>query len=264
MMDFTVKKYEELLTTLKEAGYEFITYSDYCQLRGDLPSKFVILRHDVDKRPENSLRIARLENKFGARATYYFRAVSCSWNEEIIKEIAGLGHEIGYHYESLTTCNGDKALAFEEFKSNLLKLRALASVKTICMHGSPRSKFDSRDLWKEFSYKELGIIGEPYLDTDFSKVFYLTDTGRRWDGFKVSLRDKIEGWSERWINAGLVFHTTDDVIQAVKDGKFSFCVMITSHPQRWNPAGWSWISELIVQNLKNTVKRAVAFIRRDS
>ena len=263
MMDFTVKKYEELLTALKEAGYEFITYSDYCD-GGALPSKFVILRHDVDKRPENSLRIARLENKFGARATYYFRAVSCSWNEEIIKEIAGLGHEIGYHYESLTTCSGDKALAFEEFKSNLLKLRALAPVKTICMHGSPRSKFDSRDLWKEFSYKELGIIGEPYLDTDFSKVFYLTDTGRRWDGFKVSLRDKIEGWSERWINAGLVFHTTDDVMQAVKGGKFPSCVMITSHPQRWNPAGWSWLSELIGQNLKNTVKRAVAFIRRDS
>jgi hypothetical protein len=66
------------------------------------------------------------------------------------------------------------------------------------MHGSPRSKYDSKDIWHKFSYCDLGIIGEPYFDTDFSQVFYLTDTGRRWDGYKVSVRDKIVGHQERW------------------------------------------------------------------
>ncbi len=37
-----------------------------------------------------------------------------------------------------------------------------------------------------------GIIGEPYFDVDFSRVFYLTDTGRRWDGDAVSVRDKVK------------------------------------------------------------------------
>lgn len=61
---------------------------------------------------------------------------------------------------------------------------------SICMHGSPMSPYDSRDLWKQYNYKDFGIIGKPYFDIDFSKVLYLTDTGRRWDGEKVSVRDK--------------------------------------------------------------------------
>jgi hypothetical protein len=42
-----------------------------------------------------------------------------------------------------------------------------------------------------------GIIGEPYFDVDFSKMLYLTDTGRRWDGGIVSVRDKAQGSGRR-------------------------------------------------------------------
>jgi hypothetical protein len=59
------------------------------------------------------------------------------------------------------------------------------------MHGSPLSKWDNRDLWKRYDYRDFGIIAEPYFDLDFDEVFYLTDTGRRWDGDRVSVRDKI-------------------------------------------------------------------------
>ena len=60
------------------------------------------------------------------------------------------------------------------------------------MHGRPLSKYDNRLLWETYSYWDLGIIGEPYFDVDFSKVLYLTDTGRRWDGFDFSVRDKVK------------------------------------------------------------------------
>jgi hypothetical protein len=80
-------------------------------------------------------------------------------------------------------------LAYESFCGNLERLRENFDVKTICMHGSPLSRFDNRIIWEKYDYRELGIIGEPYLDVDFSEVFYLTDTGRRWDG--VSVRDKV-------------------------------------------------------------------------
>ena len=63
----------------------------------------------------------------------------------------------------------------------------LSPVKTICMHGSPLSKWDNRDLWKRYNYRDYGIIAEPYFDVDFDEVFYITDTGRRWDGDKVSI-----------------------------------------------------------------------------
>ena len=50
--------------------------------------------------------------------------------------------------------------------------------------GSPMSKYDSKDMWKEFNYKDYGIIGEPYFDVNFNEVMYLTDTGRTWKNQK--------------------------------------------------------------------------------
>jgi hypothetical protein len=69
-------------------------------------------------------------------------------------------------------------------------MREIAPAVTICMHGSPLSKWDSRLLWQKYNYRDFGITGEPYFDIDFSQVLYLTDTGRRWDGEKVGLRDR--------------------------------------------------------------------------
>ncbi len=252
-MDFTLDSYKTLLSSLLAAGYRFVTYSEYLQsMQGTL---FVILRHDVDLLPYNSLATAKIEAEMGIRATYFFRAVPESWNEEVIKGIAALGHEVGYHYESLTTCNGDVASAYADFCKNLERLRELVEVKTICMHGSPRSPFDSKDIWKKYSYKDLGIIGEPYLDTDFSQVFYITDTGRRWDGYKVSVRDKIERYQDEWTAKGLSYHSTNDIVKAIENGSFPKAVMITTHPQRWNEFGAAWVKELVMQNVKNVVKR---------
>lgn len=236
--DFTLKKYRELLVALK--GYGEIT-----------------LRHDVDLKPQNSLATAKIEHELGWKAVYYFRAVPESWDESIIREIASLGHEIGYHYESLTTCNGDVDAAYRDFCENLEKLRAIIPVKSICMHGSPKSKWDSKDIWKKYDYHELGIEFEPYFDTDFSKTFYLTDTGRRWDGYKVSVRDKIPVYQDEWVRQGLVYHSTDDIIRAVKDETLPHNLMFTTHPQRWTDSLVSWLVELFTQNLKNCAKRLV-------
>lgn len=254
-MDFTRKKYKTLLKQLKDSGYTFITYVDYCS--GRLPQRFVILRHDVDLMPKNSLGVAQDEKNIGAKASYYFRAVPESWDDIIIQTIYQMGHEVGYHYESLTTCKGNLNDAFTDFKLNLERLRALVPVSTICMHGSPRSPFDSKDIWKRYDYKDLGIIGEPYLSTDFSKMLYLTDTGRRWDGYKVSVRDKIVGYQEEWNAKGWAFHSTDDIIKALQENMLPNQLMITTHPQRWYDFGYGWLKEFILQNIKNNIKRII-------
>ena len=239
-MDFTLNKYSELLEALKAYGFEELT-----------------LRHDVDLKPLNSLRTAQMEAEKGLHGIYYFRAVPESWDEDIISLIAMLGHEVGYHYESLKTCDGDVDKAYKDFCSNLEKLRSLVSVRSICMHGSPRSPFDSKDIWKKYDYHALGIENEPYLDTDFSQTFYLTDTGRRWDGYKVSVRDKIPQYQDLWTKQGLTFHSTDDVISGLLQGVIPMRLMITVHPQRWNAFGPVWIKELLLQNTKNVVKHFI-------
>lgn len=259
-MDFTQNKYRQLLSQLISCGYEFVTYQQYCE--GNHSQRFVILRHDVDLKPQNSLRFAKEEKELRAKATYYFRAVPQSWDDSIIITIHQLGHEVGYHYESLTTCNGNLQEALEDFKHNLKRLRELVPVSTICMHGSPRSPFDSKDIWKQYDYKNLNIIGEPYLSTDFSKMLYLTDTGRRWDGYKVSVRDKIEGYQEEWDAKGWSFHSTDDIIEALQENRLPDQLMITTHPQRWFDFGIDWMKELVFQNIKNIVKRMIVSRKR--
>lgn len=237
-MDFTLSKYRELLNAL-----------DACEQ--------ATLRHDVDRKPLNSLETARIEREMGWSATYYFRTVPESFDPAVILQIASLGHEIGYHYESLATCHGNLEAAYEDFCRNLDRLRALVPVSTISMHGSPKTKWDSRDLWKHYDYHSLGIETEPYLDTDFSKTFYLTDTGRRWDGFQVSVRDKIPEYQDQWTKNGWVYHSTDDIIQAVRKGSFPKHILVNTHPQRWTDNQWQWLVELTSQSLKNVVKRLV-------
>ncbi len=239
-MDFTIEKYTNLLEALRSYGFQSLT-----------------LRHDVDLLPGNSLRTAKLEAKKGMYGIYYFRAVPESWDERIISVIAGLGHEIGYHYESLTTSNGNVDAAYADFCKNLEALRKLVPVRSICMHGSPRSPYDSKDIWKKYDYHALGIENEPYLDTDFSKTFYLTDTGRRWDGYKVSVRDKIPRYQDEWTAKGLTFHTTDDVIDGLRTERIPKDLMVTVHPKRWNPFGFAWCKEMVLQNAKNIVKRVI-------
>lgn len=214
-----------------------------------------------------------------------------SFDEGVVREIEGMGHEIGYHYEDMDFAKGDVDKAYELAKKHLTQLREVAEIKTICMHGSPRSPFDNKEVWRKYDYRELGIIAEPYFDVDFSKVLYLTDTGRRWDGDKVSIRDKVNGrvgegvmergseWESGRVGEGFErvtdsneltvkpllkeysFRSTQEIINAAKSDNLPNQMMFNFHPQRWTDSHVNWTKELIMQNAKNVVKRAMLYYR---
>lgn len=249
-MDFTIEKYRELLEALENHKHHRI-------------------RHDVDLRPEYSLRVAQVEAEMGTKATYYFRSMHFRSHTNTIKAIVALGHEAGFHYECLTSTRGDMEAAYQLFISELEELRRLVPVHTACAHGSPKSPYNSQDLFDSstlrlfdsknpYDIHSLGIEYEPMLDTDFSKTLYLTDTGRRWDGYKVSVRDKVPQYQEQWTKEGLIFHSTDDIIHAINDINHpihKYDLLINTHPQRWMPFGLGWLKEATLQSLKNIVKR---------
>ncbi len=310
-MDFILKTYQKLLIKLREVGYSFITFEEYLtsyrkqsnnigESQSSNPDlKLVILRHDVDALPLHSLRMAQLENSLGIKGTYYFRMVPKCFKPEIILEIASMGHEVGYHYETLSEavkryrtevrkhsstnpgirkqrnnsqdqnrywaflkpatrtifCRKKDCgtltkeyidLAYQLFIENLENFRKVVSVKTISMHGSPLSPFDNRAIWKEYDYRELGILGEPYFDSDFSKMAYLTDTSRWWNGYKFNLRDKVKS------SYSFGFISTYDIIRNLD--QLPNQIMFNFHPQRWTDSFFPWVKELIWQNVKNIVK----------
>ena len=269
-MDFTIEKYRELLKALKKHKHHRI-------------------RHDVDLRPEYALRVAQVEAEMGTKATYYFRSMHFSSHADTIKAIVALGHEAGFHYECLTTTKGDMEAAYRLFVNELEELRHLVPVHTACAHGSPRSPWNSQIIWespsrcvtKSLSHNDkdtlshpdtqtlshptydihtLGIDYEPMIDTDFSKTLYLTDTGRRWDGYRMSVRDKVPQYQELWAKEGLSFHTTDDIILKHL-GISHIDKLINTHPQRWMPFGAQWVAEATAQWWKNQAKRIIVLGR---
>ncbi len=232
MKDFSLKIYTELVQTLRNEGYHFQTFFDFLERPLE---KVVVFRHDVDLRNWAASRLAKLEHSLGVCSTYYFRMHRQSYSPKIIQQIVNMGHEIGYHYEVLSSANGDFEQAIASFQKNLAILRELAPIKTICMHGSSGSSFDNRDMWKKYNFTDFGIIGEPYLSVDYDKVLYLSDTGRRWNGFKVSVRDRVN------TKYDYNFTTTQDIIDNVK--KLPDQILITAHPEQWtdNLAEWLFV-----------------------
>ena len=67
-MDFTFKKYKELISALQNEGYSFQSFEDFIQKPKD---KVVVLRHDVDRRSKHAIVQAKDERSLGIDATYY-------------------------------------------------------------------------------------------------------------------------------------------------------------------------------------------------
>lgn len=309
MRDFTLVTYTELLMNLKNYSYNFYTLSSYINTfqidnqnrslsNSDIASNkksICILRHDVDRLPENALRIAKIENELGIKSSYYFRILPESYDESIISQISNLGHEIGYHYEEMAlvysklkmqfakkniqNVNVDSLIdsAYELFKTNLKKIRSIVPITTICMQGSPLSPYDNKLIWSKYNYRDLGIIGEPYFDLDWGNFRYFTDTGRRWNGEKFNLRDKVDRQkhllnkninhlqnedlknTSRNDSTNSIIHiqSTFNIINAIQKQIFPKQVMINLHPQRWTDNHYVWYKEYFWQNFKNVIKRII-------
>lgn len=247
-MDFTIEKYRELLLALKEAGYELMRYDEYCE--GKRAERMVVMRHDVDRSVARARRLAETEKEMEVRASYYFRE---KFIGDDVVYIAGLGHEVGYHYEDLVVEKGDDERAYARCVRNIESMRQLADVRTITMHGSPMSGIDAKRIWEKYDYREMGVIGEPQIDVDWAEMFYLTDTGRSWNG--VSRRDRVALMQSEWKAKGWVYKMTDDVIKAVRNGSFPKRMMMTTHPQRWADSWGEWLKELVMQGVKNFIKK---------
>lgn len=291
-LDFTLEVYSRLLSALSNRA--FLRFHEFCTTPA---AQGIVLRHDIDALPQQALQFASMQHRLGIRGTYYFRIVPESLHPEVIERIAGMGHEIGYHYEDVTLAAAtlkagkvrvkeperfqEKVLekAIESFTGNLAMLRRHAEIRTFCMHGSPMSRWDSRLLWSRYDYRDFGLIGEPYFDIDFNQVAYYTDTGRRWDGDKSIIRDRPaanvgffsrQDVQDRMSGAESApaqppafpkFHTTFNIIQAAEKGLLPGQIMFTFHPQRWHDRWQPWLRELVWQQLKNGMKYGLGLWR---
>jgi len=97
---FDSKTYVRLVTYLRQV-YRIVPLCDIPN--EDVPC--LILRHDIDLSLESALKMAEIESDMGVRSTYFVLLSSGIYNSfdgknvEMIRQISGLGHEIGLHYD---------------------------------------------------------------------------------------------------------------------------------------------------------------------
>ena len=119
-----------------------------------------------------------------------------------------------YICQILDKAKGDLEKAIKIFEKELNEFRKICDVKTICMHGNPLSKWVNKDIWKKYDFRDFGIIGEPYLSIDYTRVLYLTDTGRKWNS-RFSVKDVVGANVNQAIEK---MKSTDDVIRLINGG----------------------------------------------
>ena len=180
--DFTLAAFAEICR--RAAQQRTLTVADYLRTAPCAP--LVILRFDVDYREPFALRLALLLARERVPGTFYFRHHATGFGWHTMTAIAALGHEVGYHYETLDRCQGDRKAAAEMFMADVAALRAGGiELQTVAAHGAPPANdtyTGNLDLLRAEPslLVQAGLHGDAVASVDFERLTYYSDAGWRW------------------------------------------------------------------------------------
>jgi len=197
-------EYRAVLAAAKAAGYRFVLHQEAREVlaaRGAGDGPLFFLRHDIDTDVPLARTMFAIERALGVRSTYYFRR--CTADVELMREVAGSGCEVGYHYEEIADHAKarrlharDAVLAELEpiraaFLANLRAFEAAlgGKVRTVASHG-------------DFANRQLGLPNHVLMDD----------------------RVRAEG--------GIELEAYDDIL----GGQLGFRTSDKPYPELWKPA----------------------------
>lgn len=173
--NFTIKHYEEICNIIVKSQYK-ICFFNNCSSNLNL----LILRHDVDQSLEQSIKIAKIENKYNIKSTFFIWLRSPFYNifekkySDIIYEIINLGHQIGLHFdESVYKIENEKELnKFIEKEINLIKTYFDINIYAVSMHRPSKWLLDNDE--------KLDKYINTYEKRFFRDFKYLSDSRGQW------------------------------------------------------------------------------------
>ncbi len=175
MTDFTEARYRVLL---ERARARFCM----CKFGDELAGKGIALwRHDIDFSPQRALAVARIEAELGLTSSYFVLLGSAFYNpfepavRDLLREIAGLGHEIGLHYDAASLDGSTAAHADRiAFEAEALKRQVQANIRAFSLHNpsvSPDVQLDAAHYGGLFNASAAGFRAQ---------FTYVSDSNGRW------------------------------------------------------------------------------------
>ena len=199
--------YQSILAAGINAGYVFRGFTEISKTK-----KTIILRHDVDTSLISALQIAKIEFKNNIKSTFFvmlrspFYNLFSRSNNEIVKKILTLGHDIGLHYDEGYYPEKDNLQTLISKEVDILESNFNTKVKVVSFH-QPSKKI----LRDEIQIKQINTY-----DTKFFKdIKYISDSNMQ-------------------------FH--EDPIELVNSDKFRV-IQILTHPIWWVNKGGNTIEK---------------------
>lgn len=196
--DFLEREYQSLI----QAGYTFITCSDFAQKKTSkmLPYNIVVNRVDIDFSLKKTEKLVDIFNKLGIKASFFLRLHAPEYNPlafesyRIIRKIIDSGHELGYHSEIV-----DQAAIWGEDPEQCL-LRDIKTIEDVfqikiqgvASHGG-MTGLNNLDFWKTKKAADYGLLYEAYDKEPgfnlFQEAFYISDS--EWIRWKCYDKGKL-------------------------------------------------------------------------
>jgi hypothetical protein len=176
-----------MLGQAKKAGYKFPLFRNFTDF--ELEEKILLLRHDVEFKPERAVQLAEIENKLGICATYFIRVHANNYNPfsynsyTRIRRIKQLGHEIGLHFESaeLARITGENELQLFLRAKNALENVIDDVIVSVSEHKDKRSQSElGLTFFHRFTKQQCGIKNEAYEPRFFGGLKYISDSNGVW------------------------------------------------------------------------------------
>ncbi len=237
-MKFIYSEWEDFCKALSDSGLRSVTSASVLQdaIKGNSCEKrFVTLKHDVESLPSKALDFARIEHKYGHRASYYVQ--SYLMNEEnysIFSQIQQLGHEVSYHHDVMDGAKGDWQAAMAIYKENLDKFSRLGfDVTTVCQHGNPVSDFANRDFFRsdlvQNLYPDQADIMVDFMRKINREYTYISDFGMSYKIVKDPIEVENLHDDDKYIVLGDVMNVAAEIISHPQES-----YIVSAHTHRYN------------------------------
>jgi len=183
--DFSYETYRHMLYSFQDDGRIAMTFGQ--DLKG--LSNYFLVRHDIDYSLQAALDMARVEADLGINATYFVLLTSEWYNAldadsiEAIRELAGLGHEIGLHYDmAIIERLGRDPFRSLEKQADLLADVSGENIVSIAMHNPSISGEDP--------FREFEKYNNAYHSRFVEEISYFSDSAGAWrDNFAELLEN---------------------------------------------------------------------------